>query len=476
MQSQRWLVGLSIGLTLSMGAESVWPATALDVVDLAARLTAIGPRVSGTPEQELAAAELNTAISEIGLEPLGRLGVAAGDSWHSLGGLLPGGSLPEVVLSAHYDTVAHSPGALDNASGTAVALAAAVELSRTPRSRSVRILLFDGEEALAAGSRSWLAAAPDEISRRTLANLDLDMVGARGARQGVIHILGSQEAGGLEITPAWLVHAVLQGAAAVEFPVVVMDPNWSWLAQLSARCTRARRISDGDRFLERGIPALRLSDLPLTGRGIGYHSVDDRWERLDGERLRSWTLTVASTARRLDRLTGRPVAESEYLVFGKRVVIRRQLIWVGFALWVALVFSGLPGRWRGAAAGERRRAGRAYLPGFAFRMLFLIALFTIPTFATLLLYPVALLALWGPRGGARVRRVLCWLGASPTLGFCLWLAAGQFAGWFTLTSAAFVPALLVALVLITFCAWMADWSAAVLSPSSAGAKASSASV
>ena len=456
MQTQRLLVGLLIGLTLSVVTGSIRPVGAFEPFDFAARLTAIGPRVAGTEGQELAATALRSAMLEMGLEKVGRLPVAGTESWHSLEGRLPGREGPEIVLSAHYDTVDQSPGALDNASGSAVVLGAAADLGRTPRSRPVRVLLFDGEEALAAGSRAWLETVPEEVSRTMLANIDLDMVGSRGARQGVLHILATKgvESGG--ITPAWLIHAVLQGAAAAEFPIAVMDRNWSWLAQLSVRCTQATWISDGDRFLEREIPALRLSDIAMTGAGPDYHSATDRLDTLDPDRLRQWTVAAATIVRRLDRLADRPVAETEYLVIGGRVFIRRDLIWVGFTLWVVMVWRGLPGRWRGAAAGERRRAGREYLPGFAFRMLFLLAVFLIPTFASLLLYPVAILALVGPSRGETARRVLCLLGALPTLMFALWLTVGQVAGWFTLTRAALLPAILVSLVLATFCTWIVD--------------------
>lgn len=456
MRTQPCCVGLPFGLILLVLSGSSRPAVAIDPFDLAAQLTEIGPRVAGTEGQKLAAAALRSIMLEIGLDRVGRLPIVETESWQSLTGELPGQEGPEIVLSAHYDTVDQSPGALDNASGSAVVLAAAADLARTSRSKPVRFLLFDGEEALAAGSRAWLGTVPEEVSQSMLANLDLDMVGARGARQGVLHILAAEGADGRRITPAWLVHAALEGAAAAEFPVVVMDPIWSWLAQLSVRCTRTTRISDGDRFLEREVPALRLSDIAMTSVGQDYHSAADRIDTLGPDRLRQWTVAVATVVRRLDLLAARPVMETEYLVIGGRVIIRRDLIWVGFALWVMMVWRGLPGRWREVGAGERRRAGREYLPGFAFRMLYLLAVFLIPTFATLLLYPAALLSLVGPNTGAKARRIVCFLGVLPTLAFTVWLTVGQVAGWFILSRAALLPALLVTLVLATFCAWLRD--------------------
>jgi hypothetical protein len=53
---------------------------------------------------------------------------------------------PELVIGAHYDTVAGGPGANDNASGVAVLLALARLLSNRRFSRTVRLVAFTNEE------------------------------------------------------------------------------------------------------------------------------------------------------------------------------------------------------------------------------------------------------------------------------------------------------------------------------------------
>jgi hypothetical protein len=66
------------------------------------------------------------------------------------------GDGPQVIVGAHFDTVAGSPGANDNASGTAVVLAVARYLADTPcRTAPVTIALFDLEEAGLFGSRAF---------------------------------------------------------------------------------------------------------------------------------------------------------------------------------------------------------------------------------------------------------------------------------------------------------------------------------
>ncbi|MDX2091630.1 MAG: M28 family peptidase [Kofleriaceae bacterium] len=66
------------------------------------------------------------------------------------------GNDPEIIVGAHFDTVAGSPGANDNASGTAVVLAVARYLKDVPcRTAPVTVVLFDLEETGLFGSRAF---------------------------------------------------------------------------------------------------------------------------------------------------------------------------------------------------------------------------------------------------------------------------------------------------------------------------------
>ena len=68
-----------------------------------------------------------------------------------------------IVLGAHYDTVAHCPGANDNATGAALVTAVAAEFSRTaPRSRNLIFVLFDEEERALRGSHAFARKLLDE--------------------------------------------------------------------------------------------------------------------------------------------------------------------------------------------------------------------------------------------------------------------------------------------------------------------------
>jgi Zn-dependent M28 family amino/carboxypeptidase len=66
------------------------------------------------------------------------------------------GSGDEIIVGAHFDTVMVSPGANDNASGTAVVLAVARYLKDMPcRTAPVTVVLFDLEETGLFGSRAF---------------------------------------------------------------------------------------------------------------------------------------------------------------------------------------------------------------------------------------------------------------------------------------------------------------------------------
>lgn len=87
-----------------------------------------------------------------------------------------------VLLAAHYDTVAGSPGADDNASGVAVVLEAARRFADRPTPRALRLVFFDGEERGLLGSRAYVAD-PERIAG-LVAVVVVEMVGFTCAQPG----------------------------------------------------------------------------------------------------------------------------------------------------------------------------------------------------------------------------------------------------------------------------------------------------
>jgi aminopeptidase YwaD len=100
-----------------------------------------------------------------------------------------------VVLGAHYDTVPNISGASDNASGTAVLLTVAGELSRQSFPFTLRFIAFGSEELGLLGSQHYVDSLSDEQQRRVKAMLNFDALG-NGDSPGV---LGSEELTGLAL-------------------------------------------------------------------------------------------------------------------------------------------------------------------------------------------------------------------------------------------------------------------------------------
>jgi hypothetical protein len=418
---------------------------------VAEKLSALGPRPVGSAAHQAAVDLLTAELRHAGLEaveihtaewPLaladrrvlstevppdsGTPPVETGKTLtlFNLTGVLPGRGEGEILLSAHFDTVPRSPGAGDDASGCGAVVGAIADLRRTPLRRSVRVVLFDGEEAGLLGSKAWLEGLSPTERDRILAVVNVEGVGWAGGAGPAVHSFPVRRLGERRLAPGWLVHATLRGGAAAGFPLSAVDPWISLPAQLLVRSNGVRFGADSDSFLAAGVPALFVSDGSFVTFDPAYHRPADTADRLDDARLERWSGAIASIVRRLDGLEGRPVDEDQYLVALGRVWLRRDLLWFCFTAWALL-----------AVTSWRRRAGAEAGPaaaGFAFRTLLIVASFVVPVFAATLLVPAALLAL-RPARSARGRRWVVALGLAPAAGL-LALAAfatrrGFLTGW-----------------------------------------------
>ncbi len=447
--------GLLMGALLAAAAA---PAANTAQAPLAHRvasdLARLGPRPDGAPSQQKAARLLLGEMKRAGLRQVRAVPVAGNPGWVNLTGVLPGKSGREIVLSAHYDTVQPSPGAGDDASGCGVVIAAAADLARTPLDHTVRVVLFDAEEKGLKGSRGWVAALPPAQRERILANLNVEMVGWAGSSGPTIHSFPVSFRGEWTLAPGWLVHSLLRSGEAVGVRYEMSDTRFPVLAQLILRTARLKLGADADAFLAQGIPALSVSDSALLTMDPAFHRPTDTVNRLDPSRLGRWTEAVSAAVRRMDRLASRPISEDEYLVFLDRVWMRRDICWVGMALWGFLLLRGRPGRWSFRSREESVREGWRYAPGFAFRWLFLLAFFLAPVLA-LLLFPAALLAAFPPRRTwARLLLILAGLlplliyAAALSIAFLGGMAsrkAGFLGGW---PAAVLIPGAAVAFVFL----------------------------
>jgi Tol biopolymer transport system component len=213
----------------------------------------------------------------------------------NLAGVLPGrGALAGevVVVGAHYDHLgwggtgsmrpnehAIHNGADDNASGTVAVLLAAERvrdgLAGAASHRTVVFALFAGEEVGLGGS-SRFVAAPPPAAGRTVAMINLDMVGR--LRDDELLVFGTESA------PEW--RALLEPAAAEQrIKVTGRGDGYG--------------PSDQTSFYAAGIPVLHL----FTGTHEQYHSPEDDPATLNAEgaaRIALLTATLASRVARAD--------------------------------------------------------------------------------------------------------------------------------------------------------------------------------
>lgn len=85
---------------------------------------------------------------------------------------------PEILhVTAHYDTVAGSPGANDNASGAAMLMELGKVFSDYETKKEVRFVAFGAEEIGLLGSKYYVNNLTNNEKARSLGNINMDMIG-----------------------------------------------------------------------------------------------------------------------------------------------------------------------------------------------------------------------------------------------------------------------------------------------------------
>jgi hypothetical protein len=154
------------------------PFAMADIERIAAR-----PHPVGSPANLAVRDYLMARMKSLGLEPAIQTGLGVRDEspWIFAGqmenivGVLPGKdrSQPALALMAHYDSVPASPGAADDATGTAVILDVVRALkARGMPERDVIVILTDGEEAGLLGAELFFAEHPLRKRIGLLINLE----------------------------------------------------------------------------------------------------------------------------------------------------------------------------------------------------------------------------------------------------------------------------------------------------------------
>lgn len=95
------------------------------------------------------------------------------------------------LACGHYDSVARSPGATDNAGGVAVLLKVAEHFSKNKPARDLRIIFFSGEELGLRGSFAYVTRHKAEIKKRLGLVVNVDVAGDELGRNQLL-VIGTQ--------------------------------------------------------------------------------------------------------------------------------------------------------------------------------------------------------------------------------------------------------------------------------------------
>ncbi len=217
-----------------------------------------------------------------------------------------GGGTPVLIVAAHYDRVAASGGANDNASCVAAAIDAyrTVAAAGAPKRIALKVVFFDDEENGLAGSRHYAAGVvPDAIA----GVVSLELCGI-GDAFGIWDIHEGME-------DSLIVRALRAASKAEGVYAGVHGPV-------------PRFPSDHWSFLERGVPAVGLTVLPRADESAlrayvadpnslrwllrwmrptifrTYHTASDSAETVEAAALAMVARVVARAVGEADRLSG----------------------------------------------------------------------------------------------------------------------------------------------------------------------------
>ena len=267
---------------------------------------------TATPERHRAArdhvaAELKALGLEVHLAPFS----FRARTFHNVVALLPGRDArrPRLLVGAHFDSTADTPGADDNASGVAALLECARLVATRPPEAGLEFVGFDLEELQTVTGRYRVgshALARERRARREALTgaLVLEMVGYCDPTPGAQVVPPFL---GIDVPPTGdflaavgdtrsrdLLEAFVAGARAAT-PDICLVPYRTrlrgWLLPLT-------RLSDNASFWDAGYPALMLTDTAFL-RNPHYHRSTDTAATLDFTFMARVTEATAGAVARL---------------------------------------------------------------------------------------------------------------------------------------------------------------------------------
>jgi hypothetical protein len=250
-------------------------------------LTALGPHPGDSPQAQRAAGYLEAQLQAIGvhvermsvgsvevpaIELLGTHRRSARTRVTTDPNLVvrfgPAGGRALLVM-AHYDTVAASPGGVDNAAAVAVVLELARVLAAAPPQAPVMLVFTANEEIGLVGAEALARRRGGEVAFAVA----LDLIGGSGdlSLNGASQLIGRAELG-------WLASAADRAGVVVRAPLPHRVVSRAW--------PEVER-SDHGPFTRRGIPAVHFYHRGQDGEWIdlAYHSARDTAARVDRRSL-----------------------------------------------------------------------------------------------------------------------------------------------------------------------------------------------
>lgn len=142
-------------------------------------IISFGPRVTGTGACKKTASYIYKEFATMGLK-------TSYHNWsndaQNVEGILKGDELI-IILNAHFDSVANTVGADDNAAGVAALLAIAEAMSRFGYRHTIKFVAFSGEEEGLLGSDEYVKEAY-ERGDKIIIEFNIDMIGHAESKDG----------------------------------------------------------------------------------------------------------------------------------------------------------------------------------------------------------------------------------------------------------------------------------------------------
>lgn len=241
----------------------------------------IGPREAGSEQEEAAKDYVVDYLTSLGYQAyVTAFALPDGRVSHNIRAAQPGASLSTIILGAHIDTVATSPGANDNGSGVGVVLELARDLHAADVSPRVEFVFFGAEEVVGddpnqhhLGSRHYVDMLTPEETAELAGMISVDMIA-----YGNEFLVRTMDRGPLDLANMLLKLAADTGVSAIYAP----DPGETgW--------------SDHEAFENAGYPVAWLERRP----DATHHTADDTYVHCEpalvqqtGELLLSFITTL----------------------------------------------------------------------------------------------------------------------------------------------------------------------------------------